>query len=236
MNTWLQRACVTAGITTTVGLLAAGTASAHVTAHSPDAVQGGYTVITFQVPTESATATTTGLKVTFPTQAADDKSLSSVRTAPLPGWTATIAKNPATAAPESVTWTAQPGTSISGTQFGQFQLSVGPLPKTGTLAFPADQTYSDGSVVHWDQPPNADGSEPEHPVPTVKLAAARTAAAPASASPASASPALSADAAPAVSTSGTDTTARWLGGIGLLLGALGLGAGVGAALRHRRRA
>ncbi len=233
-TTWLQRACVTAGTITTVGLLAAGTASAHVTAHSPDAVQGGYTVITFQVPTESATATTTGLKVTFPTQAAGDKSLSSVRTAPLPGWTATIAKNPATAAPESVTWTAQPGTSISGTQFGQFQLSVGPLPKTGTLAFPADQTYSDGSVVHWDQQPNADGSEPEHPVPTVKLAAAGTASAPTSA--ASAGPAASADASPAVSSTGTDTTARWLGGIGLLLGALGLGAGVGAALRHRRRA
>lgn len=234
MNTWLQRACVTAGITTTVGLLAAGTASAHVTAHSLDAVQGGYTVITFQVPTESATATTTGLKVTFPPQSAGDKSLSSVRTAPLPGWTATIAKNPATAAPESVTWTAQPGTSISGTQFGQFQLSVGPLPKTGALAFPVDQTYSDGSVVHWDQPPQADGSEPEHPVPTVTLAAAGTA--PAAASTASAGPAASGEASPAVSSTGTDTTARWLGGIGLLLGALGLGVGGGAALRHRRRA
>jgi len=157
-----------------------------------------------------------------------------VRTAPLPGWSATIAKDPATAAPESVTWTAQPGTSISGTQFGQFQMSVGPLPKTGTLAFPADQIYSDGSVVHWDQPPKADGSEPEHPVPTVTLAATGTT--PAAAGIAAASPAASADAAPAVSTTRTDTTARWLGGIGLLLGALGLGAGVGAALRHRRRA
>jgi hypothetical protein len=33
---------------------------------------------------------------------------------------------------------------------------------------------------------------------------------------------------------GTDTTARWLGGIGLVLGALGLGLGGGALLRSRR--
>jgi hypothetical protein len=32
----------------------------------------------------------------------------------------------------------------------------------------------------------------------------------------------------------TDTTARWLGGIGLLVGALGLGLGVGAVARTRR--
>jgi hypothetical protein len=39
-------------------------------------------------------------------------------------------------------------------------------------------------------------------------------------------------AAPASSTS--DGTARWLGGAGLVVGALGLGIGVGATLRARK--
>ena len=38
----------------------------------------------------------------------------------------------------------------------------------------------------------------------------------------------------AAATDGTDDTARWLGGIGLVVGALGLGFGVGATLRARR--
>jgi hypothetical protein len=33
---------------------------------------------------------------------------------------------------------------------------------------------------------------------------------------------------------GVDNTARWLGGIGLILGALGLGLGGGAVLKGRR--
>jgi len=89
MHTWFTRACVTAGTVTTVGLLAAGTASAHVTA-----------------------------------------------------------------TPTSVTWTAMPGTSIGDNQLGS---------------------------------------------------------------------------------AATDTTARWLGGIGLVLGALGPVLGGGAALRSRGR-
>lgn len=216
MHTWFTRACVTAGTATAVGLLAAGTASAHVTANSPDAAQGGYSVITFLVPNESAKATTTGLTVTLPTHVAGDTSLSSVRTTPMPGWTATITKDPTTSAPTSATWTATQGTSIGDNQFGQFQLSVGKLPSTKTLSLPATQTYSDGSVVKWDEPAKADGSEPDHPVPTVQIASATAASA-------------------SSGSAGTDTTARWLGGIGLVLGALGLVLGGGAALRSRGR-
>ncbi len=101
MHTWFTRACVTAGTVTAVGLLAAGTASAHVTP-------------------------------------------------PMPGWTATITTDPTT----SVTWMAMPGKSIGDNQFGS---------------------------------------------------------------------------------AGTDTTTRWLGGIGLVLGALGLVLCGGAALRSRGR-
>lgn len=230
MHRLFTRACVTAGIIATVGLLAAGTASAHVTANSPGAAQGGYTVITFLVPNESPTATTTGLTVTLPPRAAGDTTLSSVRTTPMPGWTATVVKDPATSAPTSATWTAAPGTSIGENQFGQFQLSVGKLPTTATLSLPAAQNYSDGSVVKWDEPAKADGSEPDHPTPTVRLAAAgdtdgQATGATVTVQAASTTP----------SATGTDNTARWLGGAGLVLGALGLAVGGGMALRGRRQ-
>ncbi|MEO9223182.1 MAG: YcnI family protein [Mycobacteriaceae bacterium] len=229
MHRWITRACVTTGTLTALGLLAAGTASAHVTANSPNAAQGGYAVITFQAPNESPKATTTGLTVTLPPRAPGDTTLSSVRTTAIPGWTATVAKDPATSAPTSVTWTAAPGTSIGADQFGQFQLSVGKLPTAATLSLPATQTYSDGSVVKWDEQPKADGSEPDHPVPTLKLAAAGDTHGQAIATSSAAS------AQPAVSATGTDSTARWLGGAGLVLGALGLAVGGGVALGSRRR-
>ncbi len=222
MHTWITRACVTAGSVSAVGLLGAGTAAAHVTASSPDARQGGYAVITLLVPNESAKATTTGLTVTLPAHVAGDTSLSSVRTSPMPGWTATVTKDPATSAPTAVTWTAAQGTSIGDNQFGQFQLSVGTLPKQAALNLPATQTYSDGSVVKWDEPAKPDGPEAEHPVPTVQLAAAGD--------PHAVSATV---AAPPAAASTTDGTARWLGGVGLVLGALGLALGGGAALRGR---
>ncbi len=37
---------------------------------------------------------------------------------------------------------------------------------------PAAQTYSDRTVVRWDQPPLPDGGEPEHPAPTLTLTTA----------------------------------------------------------------
>ena len=51
-----------------------------------------------------------------------------------------------------------------------------------------------------------------------------------------AEPAAAAPAAPGTppASSTSDTTARWLGGLGLLVGALGLGLGGGAVMRSRR--
>ena len=48
------------------GALFATSASAHVKVSGTDAVQGGSGVITFRVPSESATAATTGLLIAFP--------------------------------------------------------------------------------------------------------------------------------------------------------------------------
>ncbi len=216
-----------------VALVGAAPAFAHVTAQPTTAQQGGYAVITFRVPDEDDIASTTAMTVTLPA----DHPISSVRTTPIAGWTATtttVALNPPvqddgrtiTTTIGSVTWTAAAGTKIAPGQYLDFPVSLGPLPDVPEISFPAKQTYDNGTVVDWNQPPNADGSEPEHPVPSVTLTPAAggtgahgMAAASATAAPEAAAP---------------DTTARWLGGAGLLVGALGLGVGGGAVLRTRR--
>jgi uncharacterized protein YcnI len=228
----LIRTATVCGVAATVALAAAAPALAHVTAQPSEATQGGYTKIAFRTPTESDTAGTVKLEVTFPA----DHPITSVSTKPMPGWTAQVTKQPLatpiqdegrtiTEAPRTVTWTAQPGTRINPGEFTEFEVSMGPLPtNTNQLLFPAVQTYDDGMVVRWDQPPAAEGApEPEHPAPLVKLTAASG----------QGSGGTAAD-APGAASQATDTTARWLGGIGLLLGALGLGFGVGALLRSRR--
>jgi periplasmic copper chaperone A len=171
-----------------VGLLAlAAPASAHVTVISPDATQGGYAVLTFRVPTESATASTTKLQVQLPT----DTPFASVGVQPLAGWTESTAMTklakPITtddgdeisSAVSTVTWTAQAGNAIAPGHFQQFYLQVGALPDAPSITFKALQTYSDGSVVRWIETPAPGSSvEPDHPAPTLMLPAASTTTAP----------------------------------------------------------
>ncbi|MEU0542392.1 YcnI family protein [Nocardia sp. NPDC005978] len=213
MHTSLSRALGTATVAAAgITLFGAGIASAHVTVDAPGAAQGGYTVATFKVPTESDTASTTKLTVAVP-------NLKSVRTEPLAGWSEKVDRNDKGEA-VSVTWAVEPGNAgVAPGQFQRFVISLGPLPKQETLSFAATQTYSDGKVVKWDQQENADGSEPEHPAPAVQLAA----------SSGDGHDSADAPAAPEA----TDDTARWLGGLGLALGALGAALGLGAVIRGR---
>lgn len=245
MSSSSRRATLRAGTVTVVAaavaLVGAAPALAHVTAQPGTAEQGGYTVISFRVPTESDTAGTVKLQVTLPA----DHPITSVRTTPRPGWTAVMTKAPVnppvqsngrtiTEAVSTVTWTADPGTRIGPGEFAEFPLSVGPLPTdTDQLVLPAVQTYDDGEIVAWDQLPAADGSEPERPAPTVTLTPAAGDDHAMGAMSTTGTTATT-GATTTVAAAGTDTTARWLGGGGLLVGALGLGVGVGAVLRARR--
>ncbi|MBV9821255.1 MAG: YcnI family protein [Actinobacteria bacterium] len=188
------------------GLVAAASASAHVSVSSPGAVQGGYASITFKVPTESATASTTAMKVQLPA----DQPLASVSVLPVPGWSyqvtrAKLAKpissddGDITEAVSVIEWKASSaGTAIKPGEFNQFTISAGPLPKTASMTFKAVQTYSDGSTVSWiEQAAEGSAAEPEHPAPVLKLAAGGSSA-PAS-SPAPAATAASAGSASAAS-------------------------------------
>jgi uncharacterized protein YcnI len=180
-------------------------ASAHVHASSDNAVRGGMAIVTFQVPNESNTgALTTALTVTLP-------NVASARTESLPGWTANLDRDTAAGTVRSVTWTAAPNGGIAPDQFALFRLSV-KLPDTDTVSFPAAQTYSDGTVVKWDQPPLPDGSEPEHPAPMLTLGTGPAAPHQHHGSP---------DQAPARSAA-ADNTARLLAGAALVVAALGI--------------
>ncbi|WP_072805711.1 YcnI family copper-binding membrane protein [Rhodococcoides yunnanense] len=217
MNSFIRRACVLAGATSLALVVGAGAASAHVSVSAPGAEQGGYTVLTFRVPTESDTAATTSVQVELP-------GLNSARTQPVPGWTSTVEKN-AEGLATSVTWTAEPGAEVLPGQFQQFLLSAGPLPEEETVSFPAVQTYNDGQVVEWTEEALDDASEPEHPAPSLSLAAAG------SSDEGHGQATVTSE---ATTTSESDNTARWLAGAALVLGALGAALGIGAVVRGRR--
>jgi periplasmic copper chaperone A len=168
-----------AGLGAVVATLAfAVPASAHVKVSGTDAVQAGSGVVTFRVPTESATASTTGLLITLPA----NTPFTSVDTQPKAGWTATVEKKPLpnpvpgedgstiTQYVSQVDFTAtSPASAIPPGQFDMFNLSVGPFPKASSVSFGALQTYSDGTTVNWDEH-SADGTtEPAHPAPVLTL-------------------------------------------------------------------
>ncbi len=159
-------------------LLPGVAASAHVHVHPDDTTSGAYSQLSFRVPNESSAASTVKLQIRLPQNAP----FLSVRTRSLPGWTAIVeqAELPEpvqngeltiTKAPRTVTWTADAGAEIGPGQYQEFAMSVGPLPKPGTVLLPAIQTYSDGKVVAWDQPTPASGEEPEHPAPQLTVTA-----------------------------------------------------------------
>jgi len=221
-----------------LALAATTPASAHVRVDG-DVEQGGYGVLTFRVPTESDTASTTGLTITFPS----DTPIVSVSTQPKPGWTATVERAELDEPVEShgaeitdyvarVTWTADAGTGIRPGEFDTFAVSAGPMPELDELALPATQSYDDGSVVNWDQL-SADGTEPDHPAPAIALAAAADGAgAGADADPAADTEGTTADVAAPTATTADTGAALGLGTAGLVAGVLALIVAVAALVRR----
>ena len=163
-------------------LITAGAASAHVTVDAPGATRGGSDqIITFRVPTESATAGTTELKVQLPT----GTPIALVLVKPITGWrsrqttvklaTAIVtADGDLTQAVSVIDWTADTAAdAVPPGDFQEFTFIAGQLPDTTSLTFKAIQTYSDGSVVSWTDV-EAPGSTANlvHPAPVLTLAAA----------------------------------------------------------------
>ncbi|MEU4691559.1 YcnI family protein [Actinoplanes sp. NPDC023714] len=187
----LRRAAAVSAVAAAFVLAVASPAAAHVTVNPSTATQGGYTKVSFRVPNESDTASTTKLEVNLPIETP----VGSVSLKPVPGWTAATEKSkldtpvevhgaPLTEAVSKITWTAAKGSEIKPGTFQEFDVSLGPLPAVDQMVFKALQTYSDGNVVRWIDEPTTDGTEPESPAPVLKLAAATGAEAAGAASPA----------------------------------------------------
>ena len=201
-----------------LALAAPLSASAHVTIDPGQAVAGSYTVVTVKVPNESETATTNRVEVSLPT----DTPFTSVRYVPVAGWNAelvkttlpepvTVGEATVTEAVTSVVFTAEPGLEIGAGQLQLFPLSLGPVPDTGSVTLPADQGYTDGTTVSW----NETAADAEHPAPVLYINDA-----PADDGHDAAE--VTADAAPASPSTSDDTLARILAVGGLVVGAVGV--------------
>jgi uncharacterized protein len=227
--------------TLTVGFLAGGalfatSASAHVKVSGIDAVQGGSGVITFRVPSESATASTTGLLITFPAAAP----FTSVDVQPKAGWHATVTKKPL-AHPQKdddgdliteyvaqVDYTADSkAAAIPPGEFDMFNLSVGPFPDAPSMSFGALQTYSDGTTVNWDEQ-SANGAEPEHPAPALQLTTAATASS-------TSQPGVSVSAQPQADGGSSGGGSAWTGIVGLIAGLVALVISLAVLAANRSR-
>lgn len=220
---------------TAVLVLLPTVAYAHVTVNPDTTAAESYADLTFRVPTESDSASTEQVVVDLPT----DTPFLSVTPRSLPGWDVEVEVRTldepfevegATVdeAPARVTWTAEKGNEVPPHEYQEFAVRVGSLPQEGTdVVLAAHQTYTDGSVVDWDDLPSDDGTEPEAPAPVFTTTAADpvdghhgAAAAEPGTEPDDASDAES-----------VDPVGRLLGGAGIVVGAVG----IGAALVTRRQ-
>ncbi|MEV6167681.1 YcnI family protein [Streptomyces sp. NPDC051954] len=209
------------------------------------AAKGGYAVIDFKVPNERDDASTTKLEVNFPT----DHPLASVMPEPVQGWSIKTTKSKLAKPVEShgekiseaitkVTWTATGSGTAKGIQpgfFEKFPVSIGALPEDADeLTFKALQTYSNGDVVRWIEEQQEGQEEPENPAPVLALSAATEDGhhgAEAS-EESSQEPAASTTTTAAAESDSSDTTARVLGVVGIVVGVVGVAYGV---LAGRRR-
>lgn len=209
-------------------------ASAHVTANPKTAEQGSYAKVAFRVPNERDDASTTKVIVHLPVE----HPLSSVSVRPTPGWKVEVEKSKLpepikahggelTEAVTKITWS---GGKIEPGEFQEFDVSMGRLPTdTDKMIFKADQTYSSGEVVKWEEEPPAEGAEePEHPAPVLTLLPEG------GTEPAG----LTAGTKPDenASASSDDGTARLLGGLGIAVGVVGIGLGGLGLTRGRNKA
>jgi uncharacterized protein YcnI len=169
----------------------------------------------------------------------------------IPGWTATTTTGPitpyddhGTQVSEGVTQVEWSGGPLPHDQYQTFGLSLMLPDKAGdTVSFPAVQTCEQGETA-WIEMAAADGAEPEHPAPAVKLTAATSSDGHGSsdddatssdghAAAESDSDSASADSA-ASEAKDEASSAKTFGILGLAFGAAGLLAAAGAFVAGRK--
>jgi periplasmic copper chaperone A len=223
-------------------LLAPASAQAHISLHPNTIPAGAFATLDVRVPGEQAGAYVKKIDVLFP------PGFVGVDYENVPGWsTKTIETKLATPIGEGgetidtdvsqIVWTwVGPLGKVNSGQFVDFPLSLAvPADAVGkALEFRTVQTYSNGQVVHWIDP----SLEAEHPSPRINVTAKGGALEDLAGDEAGPLPAQGVAAAAVPS----QTAAKSSGGASeglaiaaLIVGALGLVAGIAALLTSRRR-
>jgi uncharacterized protein len=208
-------------------------AAAHVTVHPNKLPAGQFTVTGVRVPNEKDDASTTKVDVQMP------DGIASASTQPRDGWTAKVTMEKAAKPIEMhgetsteevarITWTADEGAGVRPGEFVEFPVSLRVPDGAGsTLAFKALQTYSDGEVVRW-----IGAADSERPAPAVAVVAEDAVLEDV---PAGASAEAQTQATPAAQEEDDDGPSTGLVIAALVLGGLGLLAGLAGLMAARRR-
>jgi periplasmic copper chaperone A len=225
-------------------LLAPAAAQAHISLHPNTIPAGAFVTLDVRVPGEQEGAYAYKVDMLVP------PGFTEIATQNVPGWSVKkvmqkLAKpiqtdeGPISEEVSQIVWTGDRSTlgRLENGQFIQFPLSIAmPSNIAGqSLAFKTIQYYSNGKVIHWIGPPSA-----EYPAPTINVTAkggvvqevAGGEAGPTAGEVPGAQSAAT-PSAPAASTSGG--ASKGLAIAALILGALGLLAGLGALVVARGR-
>jgi len=229
-------------------LLAAGalavpaSAQAHISLHPNTIPAGAFATLDVRVPGEQEGAYVKKVDVLFPS------GFTSVNYENVPGWTAKIIETklvtPITKDGETIntevsqilwTWTGPLG-KVSNGQFINFPLSLAIPDVAGqALEFRTIQTYSNGLLVHWIDP----SLSAEHPAPRINVTAKggviEDIAGHEAGPEAGQTPGSQSTPAPAAAKPSSGGASKGLGIVALILGALGLLAGLAALAAARRR-
>lgn len=172
-------AAAAAGAVLATLVLPAAPASAHVSVSPGQVAQGGFAALAFRVPNEREESTTTQVEVYFP----QDTPIIAATVRKMTGWKSEVVRgklpapvtvdgNTLTQAVTKVVWTAESaGDAIGGSDYQEFGVSVGPLPKTDRVIFKSLQTYADGHISRWIEIPADGGPEPDSPAVVLRLTA-----------------------------------------------------------------
>jgi uncharacterized protein len=230
----------------TGALIAPASAQAHISLHPNTIPAGAFATLDVRVPGEQEGAYVKQVDVLFPA------GFAGVDYENVPGWSTRVIEEklakPIKEDGETIdtevsqiiwSWTGPLG-KVNNGQFIQFPLSLA-IPDNATgkaLEFRTVQTYSNGQIIHWIDP----SLTAEHPSPRINVTAkggviqdiAGDEAGPEAGqtTPSSSTPAAS---APAVVKSSSSGASKGLAIAALILGALGLLAGLGALATARRR-
>lgn len=227
-------------------LIAPATVQAHISLHPNTIPAGAFVTLDVRVPGEQEGAYVKKVDMLLP------PAFTSVNYENVPGWTVKVVNQklttpiqtdsgPVNEQVSQIIWTwTGPAGQVNNNQFIQFPLSVAiPSNVAGqALQFKTIQTYSNGQVVHWIDP----SLSAEHPAPAINITAKGgmiedVAGKEAGPTPEQANTGQSTPARTPTVAKSTGGASKGLGITALILGALGLLAGLGAlAVARRTRA